>query len=176
MGQHQEGKEHLMTASMLLPHDPQVWLNLAMNLEDSGSGKEAAVFYRKVISLDSGGRISEVAETGLNRITSSTFRETPGTLRQDAVDHCLEALRLFKDMAGTEVQKITFEIAMLGAKGLKVSDPTERHTLTSLPGTFSGLKLLCLEYVGFKKIDPSVDLGFDIGAEYEEALRIQWGA
>lgn len=57
-------------------------------------------------------------------------------------------------MDGPEVQKITFEIAMLGAKGLSVSDPAERHTLTSLPGRFSGLKLLCIEYVGFKIIDP----------------------
>ncbi len=176
LGQHQEGKEHLMLASMLLPQDPQVWLNLAMNLEESGSGKESAVFYRKVISLDPGGRISEVAETGLNRITSDTFREKGGTLRQEAVDHCLEALRIFKDMTGPKLQKITFEIAMLGAKGLNVSDPAERHTLTSLPGTFSGLKLLCLEYVGFKIIDPSVDLGFDITAEYEEALRVHRGA
>ena len=64
---------------------------------------------------------------------------------------------------------------MLGAKGLKVSDPTECYTLTSLPGKFSGLNLLCLEYVGFKRIDSSVDLGFDLAAEYEEALRILKG-
>ncbi len=37
--------------------------------------------------------------------------------------------------------------------------------LTSLPGLFSDLRLLCIKYVGFKIIDTSVDLGFDIAAE-----------
>jgi hypothetical protein len=31
---------------------------------------------------------------------------------------------------------------------------------------------LCIEYVGFKVIDPSVDLGFDLSAEYAEACRL----
>ncbi len=74
-------------------------------------------------------------------------------------------------MTGPEVQKITLGIAMLGAKGLNTSDPTEWYSLSSLPGVFSGLKLLCLEFVGFKMIDPSVDLGFDIAAEHQKALR-----
>lgn len=78
-------------------------------------------------------------------------------------------------MTAPQVQKITFEIGMLGAKELKVSDPTECYTSISLPGTFSGLKLLCLEYVGFQMIDRSVNLDFDLTAEYEEALRISKG-
>ena len=64
---------------------------------------------------------------------------------------------------------------MLGPKGLSVADPSGKYTLRSLPGNFSGLQLLCIEYVGFKIIDPSVDIGFDIAAEYEEARRLYGG-
>ena len=54
-------------------------------------------------------------------------------------------------------------------------DPSIKHPLRSLPGDFSGLHLLSLEYVGFKIIDPTVDIGFDIAAEYEEARRLHGG-
>jgi hypothetical protein len=32
--------------------------------------------------------------------------------------------------------------------------------------------LLCIEYVGFKIIDPAVDIGFDLAAEYEAARSV----
>jgi hypothetical protein len=75
----------------------------------------------------------------------------------------------FEGLPRAEVQKITFEIAMLGSRGLDVNDPAEQYTLRSIPGKFSGLHLLCIEYVGFQIIDPKVDLGFDLAAEYAAA-------
>jgi len=53
-----------------------------------------------------------------------------------------------------------------------VNDPAAKYTLRNLPGTFTGLHLLCIEYVGFKIINASVDLGLDISAEYAEACRV----
>lgn len=47
-----------------------------------------------------------------------------------------------------------------------------KHQLRSLPGDFSGLHVLCIKYVGFKIIDPTVDIGFDIATEYAEACRL----
>ena len=85
------------------------------------------------------------------------------------MSYCEGALERFKDMPLAEVQKITFEIAMLGSRGLDVNDPAEQYTLRSIPGKFSGLHLLCIEYVGFQIIDPKVDLGFDLSAEYAAA-------
>jgi hypothetical protein len=79
------------------------------------------------------------------------------------------ALQRFEGMPLAEIQKISFEIAMLGTRGLDVNDPAEQYTLRSIPGKFSGLHLLCIEYVGFQKIDPKLDLGFDLSAEYEAA-------
>lgn len=83
--------------------------------------------------------------------------------------YCQAALERFEGMPREEVQKITFEIAMLGSRGLDVNTPDEKYTLRSLPGKFSGLHLLCIEYVGFQIIDPKVDIGFDLAAEYAAA-------
>jgi Flp pilus assembly protein TadD len=167
-----EARDHLKAAVVLLPSDPQAWLNLAMNLEQSGVNAEAETAYQRVISLDPGGHLAEKAEAGRNRLTQVKFRKSGGELRPDVVTYCGDAIRMLEAMPKEEVQRITMEIAMLGAKGLSVTDPSIKHQLRSLPGEFTGLHLLCLEYVGFKIIDPAVDIGFDIAAEYAEARRM----
>ena len=80
------------------------------------------------------------------------------------------ALQKFQGLDTEEVRRITYEIAMLGMNGLDVNDPAKKYSIKSLPGDYSGLHLLCIEYVGFKQIDPSVDLGFDLSKEYAAAL------
>jgi hypothetical protein len=137
---------------------------------------EAETAYQRVITLDPGGHLAEKAEAGRNRITRAKFRKAGGALRQDVLTYCGDALRMFEAMPKEEVQCITMEIAMLGAKGFSVNDPSKKYQLRSLPGDFTGLHLLCLEYVGFKIIDPTVDIGFDIAAEYAEARRMYGGA
>ena len=171
-GQLDEARDHLKSAVVLLPSDAQAWLNLAMNLEQSGVTAEAETAYQRVIALDPGGHLAEKAEAGRNRITQARFRKAGGELRPDVLTYCGEAIRMFEAMPKDEVQKIALEIAMLGAKGFSVNDPSKIYQLRSLPGDFSGLHLLCIEYVGFKIMDSNVDIGFDIAAEYEEARRL----
>ncbi len=175
-GQLAEARDHLKAAVVLLPSDAQAWLNLAMNLEQSVVTAEAETAYQRVITLDPGGHLAEKAEAGRNRITQAKFRKAGGELRPDVLTYCGEALRMFDAMSKEEVQRITLEIAMLGAKGFSVNDSSKKYQLRSLPGDFSGLHLLCIEYVGFKIIDPAVDIGFDIAAEYAEARRMHGGA
>ena len=86
--------------------------------------------------------------------------------------YCLGALEKFENMSLAEVQKIGFEIALLGTRGLNVNDPSVRYTLRSLPGDYTGSHLLCLEYVAFKKFAPEQDIGFDLSAEYRSALAL----
>lgn len=172
-GQLDEARDHLKAAVVMLPSDAQAWLNLAMNLEQSGVTVEAETAYQRVIALDPGGHLAEKAEAGRNRITQAKFRKGGGELRSDVLTYCGEALRMFESLPKDEVQKITLEIAMLGAKGFSVNDPSKKYQLRSLPGDFTGLHLLCVEYVGFKIIDPTVDIGFDIAAEYAEACRLR---
>ena len=167
-----EAVKHLRLAAQLLPADPQSWFNLAGALEETGNPDGADEAYQKVIFLDPSGPLAQRAEEGRSRIVEMNFRQQGGDRRPDALSYCLGALRRFQGMPKTEVQGITFEIAMLGTRGLQVNDPAEQYTLKSIPGKFSGLHLLCIEYVGFKIIDPSVDLGFDLTAEYAEACRL----
>lgn len=76
-------------------------------------------------------------------------------------------------MTLTEIQAIAFEIAMLSTKGLDVNDPEPKYRLRTLAGNFSGLHLVCLMYVGFKRFAPEQSVGFDLSQEYAaaEALR-----
>ena len=56
---------------------------------------------------------------------------------------------------------------------LDINDPKEIHVLRSLPGrTFSALELLCIMYAGFKRIEPGIDIGVDLGEEWEMAERL----
>jgi hypothetical protein len=42
----------------------------------------------------------------------------------------------------------------------------------SLPGNYSGLHLVCLQFVAFKKIAPEQNIGFDVSAEYQTAWKL----
>ena len=161
--------EHLRHAVNILPKDQQAWLNLAMALEQSNQPNAADVAYQRVRDIDPTGAIGKLAEEGLSRIVALTFRKRGGGFRADVMTYCLEALKRFDGMPRAEVQKIAFEIAMLGSHGLDVNNPEEQYTLRSIPGKFSGLHLACIQYVGFQIIEPSLDLGFDLSVEYDAA-------
>lgn len=44
-----------------------------------------------------------------------------------------------------------------------------KYRLASVPGSYSGLHLVCLMYVGFKMFAPEQDVGFDLSKEYGAA-------
>jgi Flp pilus assembly protein TadD len=169
-GHVEEALVHLKAAVVLLQEDAEAWLNLAMALEQAGVTDEAETAYRRVIALNAGGPLADRAEQRLTGISSGRFAgEDSAELRQEAIGHLVEALKRFATMTDEQVRDLTFEIAMLGSKGLSIRNREPVHTLRNLPGKFSGLELLCLEYAGFQRIDPSVDIGIDLSAEYGEA-------
>ena len=45
--------------------------------------------------------------------------------------------------------------------------------LKSLPGEFSGLRLLAIMYAAFRQIDPTMDTGADFSAEFKAATEMQ---
>lgn len=171
-GAKKESIKHLRLATKLLPSDPSTWLNLGLTLLDEDLLDEADEAFVKVLSIDPTGQLGQRAEKGRSQIAEITFRARGGELRPDAFSYCLGALQMFEGLPKSEVQKISFEIAMLGTRGLDVNDPAQKYTLKSITGKFSGLHLLCIEYVGFQLIDPSIDLGFDLSAEFVEARKI----
>ena len=87
-----------------------------------------------------------------------------------------DALQRFENMDGGQVQQIAFEIALLGRSGLDYASPEKRYTLRSLPDDrLSGLHLMCLMYVGFKRVDPAVDVGMPLDDAYDTALAMHQG-
>jgi hypothetical protein len=90
-----------------------------------------------------------------------------------ATMYCLDALQRFDDMSREEMLPILSEIALLGREGLDYASSEARYALRSLPGkNFSGLHLMCLMYVGFKEIEPTMDVGVDLREPYEQALSL----
>ena len=66
---------------------------------------------------------------------------------------------------------IASEIGILGMQGIDCVTPEKTYTLNSLPGEqFDGLQLLCLMYVGFKIVEPTLDTKLDFDKDYNLAL------
>ena len=170
MGQIAEAETSLRRAVELNAADQQSVFGLAQVLHVKGEGKEADGFYLKAIDLDSSSSVADLARQERTKLAQKSFRSgMPGVERPDAVMYILSALQKFEKMKLEEVQKIGFEVALLGQKGLDTNDSTPKYRLKSLPGEFSGLHLLCLMFVAFKKLAPDKDIGFDLSKEFEIA-------
>lgn len=173
---HEEAEEHFREAVRLLPEDQGSIYGLATCLEQIGDQRritEADQLYRQVIDLDPTTGIAEVARSARAAIAEKGFRgSAPGGTRPDAMFYCLAALERFADMDTAQVQAVTFEIALIGRRGLNVNDVAQKYELASLPGNFSGLQLVSMMYVGFKQIAPEMDVGFDLSREYDAARQL----
>ena len=87
--------------------------------------------------------------------------------------YCLSALQYFEDKNLSEIQKVGFEIAMLGRQGIDPSKTEKKYHLDSIPGKeFTGLQLLAYMYAAFQVIDPFLDIGMNFKKEYETAKEI----
>jgi len=165
-----EAEKSLRRAVELGPADQQAVFGLAQVLHAKGDEVEADGLYVRAIELDATGSVAELARKERTKFAQKSFRTAmPGLERPDAVMYCLSALRKFEKMSNEEVQKIGFEIAMLGQRGLDPNDSSPRYRLRSMQGDYSALHLLCYMYAAFKIIAPDSDIGFDVSKEYSMA-------
>jgi Tfp pilus assembly protein PilF len=170
-GQMEKAVIHLKNAAELNPSDQLAWYGYAQVLELNGDEAQAEVIYKRSIDIDEFSDAAELAREALTKLAQRSFHSAlPGIERPDAVMYCLGALERFEKMTLQEMQTIGFEIAMLGRGGLDVNDSTQKYKLKSLPGNFSGLHLVSIMYVAFKKFAPDQDVGFDLSVEYRRAL------
>jgi tetratricopeptide (TPR) repeat protein len=103
----------------------------------------------------------------------TTNPELLKTKEPATVMYLVSALERFGHMSPDEIQKVAFEIGLLGTAGIDYTKADRRYSLKSIPAEqFSGLQLLCLMYVGFKKIDPTLDTRLDFKDAYEMALKL----
>jgi tetratricopeptide (TPR) repeat protein len=160
---------HLREAVRLLPTDQQAIYGLARTLLAlARSEHEAEIddLLERAIAIDPDSELAEQCRQERSLTAQRAFRSNAaGQTRMDTVMYCLGALETFAKMSKEDIRQVTFEIALLGRQGLDVNDPAQKYQLRSLPGRFSGLHLVSIEYVGFKLIDQSVDIGFDLAAE-----------
>ena len=167
-----EAETLLRNAMEVMPDDQQIHFNIGKLGEKMNDLTMADEAYLKVIDLNGHSEIAEAAKEARSAISEKIFRERgmgATSDRPDAVMYCLDALEKFAVRSEDEVKKITFEIATIGMNGLDVNDPAQKYSLNSLSGKFSGLHMLAIQYVGFQRIDPSLDLGFDLSQELNAA-------
>jgi len=169
-GRYEEAIKLFEQALKELPDDPRTLYGLAAAHKALGNLGEADRYLKRLLSSEALPELREKAKDLRREIAEIEFKKHG--VRIDAVWHCLAALRYFADKPLSEVKNVTYEIAMLGREGLDIHDPTPKYRISSLPGPRSGLELLCYLYVGMAKIDPSVDIGFDLSQEYQMALTL----
>lgn len=165
-----DAEPHYRKAIELNSDDMQAVLGLGRCLVHLGEKKQADALFAQVIEKDSTTSLAEEARKERTKFAQENFRaKMPVGVRSDAVMYCLGAMQKFEKMGREQVQKIGFEIAMMGQKGLDTNNPDEQYQLTTMPGRFSGLHLVCLMFVAFKIVAPEHDIHFDLGKEYEVA-------
>jgi tetratricopeptide (TPR) repeat protein len=165
-----EAVTHFARATQLQPEEQAAWYGYAQALELNGETLAADKAYIQAIDLDEFSEIAELARQARTKIAEQAFHGAAP--RMDAVMYCLGALEKFAGMPAEQVRKIGVEIAFLGTRGLDVNSPEAKYTLKSLEGNYSGLQLLCLEYVAFRQFAPEQNIGFDLSAEYQAAMNL----
>jgi len=172
-GRSTEALEHLRAARQALPHDAQTLYGLASALETVGGDDnedEADELYQVVIRKFPGSQVAELAREARTKRAHKNMRAAVGGgLRPDVMMYLVGALDTFEKVGPEKSRQITLEVAMKGQNGLDINDPEQKYTLASLPGKFSGMHLISIMYAGLKSLDPNMDAGIDLSAEYEAA-------
>lgn len=150
--------------------DPNTVYGLGYAYEQIKDYEKADNYYKEVLKMDAPPNLRNLAKDRLRKIAVSHFKSKG--FRMDAVFYLINALKLFEQKTESEVRNIAFEIGLKGQRGLDINNPEKKYSLNTLEGEFTGLQLICYMYVGFKKIDPSLDVGVDLSDEYSMALKL----
>lgn len=177
MRRYDEALANLREARKALPHDAQTLYGLASALEAVGgadNNDEADELYQVVIQRWPGSEVAEMARTARTKRAHQNMRSAVGGgLRPDVMMYIAGALDTFAKVGPEKAKQITFEVAMKGQQGLDINDSAQKYTLSTLPGKFSGMHLVSIMYAGMKAIDPNMETGIDLKAEYDAALAMR---
>ncbi|MEI7983400.1 MAG: tetratricopeptide repeat protein, partial [Bacteroidota bacterium] len=154
-------------AEHLEPDNRHILYGIALVLFHQMEFSSSSEYLDKIIDRNIDDEFDERSKNLQREIAGKTFQKNG--LRMDAVHYCLAALEKYNEMSFTEIQGINYEISMLGRTGLDPSNPKNTYQLTCIPGDFTALQLLCYMYVGFKLVNPDIDIGFDLSKEYSAA-------
>lgn len=167
-----EALPYLKKASNLLPDDQAALYGYGLALYQTDSISEADKILKQSVQINPLTNIAEEARKIRTQIAHDQMRgNVGGGLRMDAVMYCLAAIQKFK-AEPESISTVTMEISMLGRGGLDINDPTQKYTLRSMDGDFSGLQLVSYMFVGLRQLAPELDPGIDLSKEYQEALKL----
>lgn len=152
------------------PTDIAAMVGLAEALDAMGKTDEAGDFYKAAIKTGGPEHIVDIAKQRRTKMAEAKLRSN-AKFRPDALHYIKEALDCFDGMNANAIQGLGFEIASLGSQGLDINDPSTKYKLKALGGEFTGLHLVCMMYAAVQQFAPQQDVGIDLSAEYEAALR-----
>lgn len=157
-------------AERIDPENPKILYGLALVYKNVEDFYKASQYFKKIVNLGKEDELVELSKDQLREIAELEFRKHG--IRMDAVMYCLSASKKFANMPKVKILEVLSEISNLGQSGLDTNEPAQKYTLKSLPGSYSGLNLVCYLYVGTKIINPDLDIGFDISKEYNIAMKL----
>lgn len=169
-GRYTKAVELFQRALAVNPEDPRALYGLAAAHKALGNLAEADRYLKRLLESEALPELQERTKDLRREIAEIEFKKQG--LRLDAVWYCLEAMEYFAGKPLDAVRRVTYEIALLGREGLDIHNPEGKYRITTLPGARSGLELLCYLYVGMARLDPKVDIGFDLSREYAAALAL----
>ena len=156
-----------------MPEDQGAQYGYAQCLLQLGRTDDADPVFVKAIELSPLSEIAELARTARTSIAQQSLRSAvDGGVRLDAVMHCLDGFKRFRDLGDARTRSIVYEISMLGRGGLDINESSKKYSLRSLPGTFSALQLVSFMYTGLQLMDPSLDAGIDLSREFSMAQEL----
>lgn len=155
------------------PRDQQALYDLGVALSELGDLAQADEALRAALEQDPYSKIADLIRDARRQLAEREFRASEsGSFRFGAVLYCLAALRRFSKLPADKVKQIVAEIGLLGRTGFDLHDATPKYKLKALSGDFTGLQLVAMMFVGFKQIEPGMNIGFDLQNEFELAQRI----
>jgi Flp pilus assembly protein TadD len=169
-GEAERAEQHFRRSLRKDPDNLRSRFGLAQALESDGRLHDADEVYQAIIKAAGHTPVGEWAKEGRTRIAHALMREKGGGERPDVLMYCLGALERFAEMTDDQIGAVGREVAILGMRGLDINDPTQKYTLKTLSGNFSGLHLVSLMYVAFQKTAPGTDVGIDLTREYAQAV------
>ena len=167
---YKEAKKYFEKAYLLYSEDLLVQYGLALLYKDTGDLDQANKLFLRIITEDLNDQITGLSKKHLTEIAAKQYKSVGP--RMDAVMYLLGAMERFSKMDIDRIKNITYEIAIVGTSGFEVNDPEKKYTLTLLDGEFTGIHLVCIMYVGFRKIGQNFDIGIDLEKEYESAMKL----
>jgi tetratricopeptide (TPR) repeat protein len=170
IGEVEKSLYYLQKAYEIDPSDPSTVYGLGYAYQMIGDREKADSHYRQVLTINAPEAITDLAKDGLRELAVSHLKSKG--FRMDAVFYLLDALRFFEHRTMDDIKRVSFEIARKGQGGLDINNPDKVYVLNSLEGQFTGLHLVCYMYVGFAKIEQSLDVGVPLADEYRMAQQL----